>query len=345
MKFVWILLAVCGTSWSAANVLAADTQPPSVHFIYPTEGMTLGTNWAAVHGNVVDEFGGSGVDEVTVSILAPDGRFWDGTGYVNDPVLLSTVITNGTNWARIGGLPIKNDLQVGDYTIFATASDMAGNLIEVSIAVTMNVPPPPPNDDFVNSQLLTGVAGSVQGTTAGATREPGEPNHAFINGVASIWYRWTAPDRGILTLDTTGSAFDTLLAVYTGSTVSNLTYVESDHGGGQFGGSRLGLTTVAGRTYYIAVDGRDGFGANSYGNSTLAWTLAVSQPTLKIAKTNSTNVVISWTAAAQGFNLHTTPSLSPLSWVPSAAPVRQGDAMVVTVPSSNTTAFFRLQKP
>src|SRR6185436_8577548 len=303
MKFVRPFLTVCCAASSIACALAADTEAPSVHFIYPADGAVLTTNWGAIHGTVIDEPGGSGPDNVTISILAPDGRFWDGAAYVADPVALPTVISNGTNWARIGGLPRKGDLQVGDYSIFAHASDVAGNAVEVSILVSMNVPPPPPNDDFVNWQLLTGIAGSVQGTTAGGTREPGEPNHAFFDGVASIWYRWTAPDRGILTLDTTGSAFDTLLAVYTGASVSNLTYVESDHGSGQFGGSRLALTTVAGRTYYIAVDGRDGFGANSYGNSTLSWTLSVSQPTLRITKTTPGNAAISWTAAAQGFNL------------------------------------------
>jgi hypothetical protein len=147
-----------------------------------------------------------------------------------------------------------------------------------------------------------------------------------------------------LTLDTTGSGFDTLLAVYTGNSVSNLTLIESDHGSGQFGGSRLATTIVPGTTYSIAIDGRDGLGENSYGNSTLSWELVVTEPTVRINRVNAGTLAIAWSAAAQGFTLQTTPALSPASWGAGPAAVRQGDDMVATVPSSGAAAYFRLQK-
>ena len=38
----------------------------------------------------------------------------------------------------------------------------------------------------------------------------------------SVWYRWTAPANGPWAFDTRGSSFDTLLGIYTGSSVGGL---------------------------------------------------------------------------------------------------------------------------
>ena len=88
--------------------------------------------------------------------------------------------------------------------------------------------PPPANDNFANAQLLTGSAALVSVNTAGATRQVGEPVHDGITGGASVWYRWTAPATGAWTVDTTGSAFTPLLAVYTGSSLTSLSVVASN---------------------------------------------------------------------------------------------------------------------
>src|SRR5207248_9187787 len=109
-------------------------------------------------------------------------------------------------------------------------------------------------DLFANAQTLSGASGTVSGTTVGMTKEAGEPNHAGNAGGHSIWYAWTAPAAGSVTVDTIGSSFDTLLAAYTGSSVSALTTIASndDASGTQ---SRITFTAAAGTTYRIAVDG------------------------------------------------------------------------------------------
>ena len=58
--------------------------------------------------------------------------------------------------------------------------------------------PPPPNDNFVNAILLTGEKSDPSGVLSstnifGATKEPGEPNHAGKPGGKSVWYKWIAP--------------------------------------------------------------------------------------------------------------------------------------------------------
>jgi subtilisin len=113
-------------------------------------------------------------------------------------------------------------------------------------------PSPPPNDNFANSEDLG--SGSTSGTNVDATAEPGEPAHAGIPAMASVWYRWTAPAHGAVEIETCGSDFDTVLAVYTGSALDALTPVASndDTCGLQ---SQVQFNAAAGTTYRIAVDG------------------------------------------------------------------------------------------
>ena len=65
----------------------------------------------------------------------------------------------------------------------------------------------------------------------------------------------TAPASGLVTMDTVGSAFDTILAVYTNDTLVSLTNVVSDEDSGGFLTSAVQFNAVAGTVYQIAVDG------------------------------------------------------------------------------------------
>lgn len=125
----------------------------------------------------------------------------------------------------------------------------------------------PANDHFSAATLLSGSAGTVYGATVGATKETGEPNHAGNTGGASVWYLWTAPSGDSVSFNTIGSTFDTLLAVYTGSSLSGLTLVAQNNNDGSTLQSRVAFTPVSGTTYRIAVDGHNGVS----GNLTLNW--------------------------------------------------------------------------
>ena len=126
-----------------------------------------------------------------------------------------------------------------------------------------------PNDAFSSCTSITGKFGSRAGHNTTATKEPGEPNHAGDAGGGSIWYCWTAPTNSPVTFDTVGSSFDTLLAVYTGSSVATLSVVASndDIVSGQILQSSVTFTPVAGTTYHIAIDGW----GNATGLSVLNW--------------------------------------------------------------------------
>jgi hypothetical protein len=118
--------------------------------------------------------------------------------------------------------------------------------------------PPPANDAFANAALLSGTSATVTGASVvGATKETGEPNHAGNTGGKSVWWKWTAPVSALYQLDTAGSVFDTLLAVYTGAAVSSLTLVAAnDNSGGPT--SLVSFSATAGTAYYFAVDGWEG---------------------------------------------------------------------------------------
>src|SRR5438046_1757555 len=105
---------------------------------------------------------------------------------------------------------------------------MAGLLL---ISQTV-APAAPVNDAFSNRLVLSGLTNFILASNVGATRETGEPEHAGSAGGSSVWWMWTAPVTESFTVSTIGSSFDTLLAVYFGSAVSNLVQVASDDDSG-----------------------------------------------------------------------------------------------------------------
>jgi hypothetical protein len=86
----------------------------------------------------------------------------------------------------------------------------------------------PANDNFASALTLAGNTGAITGNNTGATKEAGEPDHVSLPGGKSVWYKWTAQVDGIISFDTIGSDFDTLLAIYTGASVGALNPVASN---------------------------------------------------------------------------------------------------------------------
>jgi hypothetical protein len=128
---------------------------------------------------------------------------------------------------------------------------------------------PPDNDDFADAQRLPAGFGNAAGVNREATRESGEPEHGGVLGNKSVWFSWTAPRTGLAQLDTfsgfdfVGTDFDTVVAVYTGSDLEDLTPVASnDDAFAFFPLSRVRFRATAGTTYRIAVDGVAGKSGN-----------------------------------------------------------------------------------
>src|SRR6266536_453742 len=126
-----------------------------------------------------------------------------------------------------------------------------------AINLHMHQSPPPPNDDFGDSFVLTSQDASVVAdTNDGATLESDEAGTvADAEAGASVWYRWTAPVTGRVTIDTATSSFDTLLGVYTGTAVNALSEVVSNDDAKKPPTSLVRFNATAGTVYRIRVDG------------------------------------------------------------------------------------------
>jgi len=147
------------------------------------------------------------------------------------------------------------------YQIVVDGWDGAAGEIELHFRVG-NPFAVPPNDNFADRILLTGSNTTVSSFNDGATREPQERLHNDSYGGKSVWWSWVSPGPGIVTVDTIGSRFDTTLAVYTGSTLANLTEIASDDDGAPNYNSMVTFYTRSGVTNQIAVDGYDGAPGN-----------------------------------------------------------------------------------
>ncbi|MGD1032606.1 MAG: PQQ-binding-like beta-propeller repeat protein, partial [Opitutaceae bacterium] len=115
----------------------------------------------------------------------------------------------------------------------------------------------PFNDNFASRAQLSGSSLSVRSSNAGATREAGEPSIGGNPGGASLWWQWTAPASGSVTLSTAGSGYATLVGVYTGASLSSLATVASNATPGT-GASSVTFVAQAGTTYELTVDGQNG---------------------------------------------------------------------------------------
>ncbi|HOY59587.1 MAG TPA: hypothetical protein PK640_15810 [Verrucomicrobiota bacterium] len=117
--------------------------------------------------------------------------------------------------------------------------------------------PRPMNDKFTNAFRIATGGGVVVSSNSFASIEPGEPRHAQVAGVASsVWWNWSPNVTTNVLVDLGGSDFDAVLAVYTGTTISNLVEVKSGTNDVVNNlRAHVNFNARAGSTYRIAVSG------------------------------------------------------------------------------------------
>lgn len=221
-----------------------DATAPQVLVSSPLSGVTVTTNLISISGAAADPAPNvTGVSEVLVGVNGAISYSASGTTNWSAPALLAPGINN----------------------IIVSAVDAAGNVSSpVNLQVNYFVNNPI-NDIFVNAIALSANSGVSSVNTTNATKEAGEPNHAGNFGGKSAWWTFQPAVDGVLTLGTTNSGFDTLLAVYAGSQVSALTPLASNDDafdGAPGGFSSLNIAVRANQLYRIAVDGYGGAAGN-----------------------------------------------------------------------------------
>ncbi|HEV7406592.1 MAG TPA: IPT/TIG domain-containing protein [Chthoniobacteraceae bacterium] len=227
--------------------------------------------------NLLPTLAGSGTTDPSITNFSPQ------VGSVGTSVLIS-----GVNFDRATGVKFGNDSAgfaiLSSNAVRATVpagahsgpiSIITSNGTATS-ANSFTVAPPALNDNFSAAQGVNGPSGQVDSNNLAASKEPGEPNHAGNSGGASVWFNWTAPTTGTYTFATSGSSFDTLLGIYTGSTVSSLTTIVSSDDAGTSTGSIASFSAVMGTTYHIAVDGYNG----ARGSLSLIWAANSNAPVI-----------------------------------------------------------------
>ena len=182
--------------------------------------------------------------------------------YTGDSVAALTGVASGqgNSWQN----PAVAGFNATGGTTYQIAVDGA-TLADYSDYIDLNVVllPPPTNDTFASSTVLTGTSVDLYGASnRSATKEPGEPDHARNPGGRSVWWVWTAPVSGRFAVFTDTwmgplAPLDRLVGVYTGASVSALTEVGSASGRSNTV-AKANFDAVQGTVYHFAVDGQDG---------------------------------------------------------------------------------------
>ena len=142
----------------------------------------------------------------------------------------------------------------------------SGKVITASFSV--------PNYDIANALVIVSAPYTYTQTTAGATTAVDDPVVTCIltptQRYNSVWYRYTPALNSVIEVNTLGSAYDTILSVWTGSQGALVNRACNDDAVGLQ--SRLSVTVSTGVDYYMLVSGYT----------------AVASGTLKIAVTTKT---------------------------------------------------------
>lgn len=166
-----------------------------------------------------------------------------GSGTNNRHSLLQIPVTNGQIlYAALDGVQGAS----GPYVFTATP------LLQTN--------PAAPGNDFVGSASALGSTNfTSNGNLLAATAQTGEAALAGFPATRSVWFAWTAPAVGKLTLSTEGSSCDTLLGVYEGSGTNPASYrlvAANDNAGILSRWSRVTLPVLPGTVYTVKVDSR-----------------------------------------------------------------------------------------
>lgn len=248
----FISATYAGDANFAAGVSPVLTQTIAAN---PTTTTLASSNISATAGQTV-------TFTATVAIASGSRRPGGSVAFFNGPARIGTATIDASGKAVFATAL----LTVGTHPITAVYSgdaNFSGSASAVLTQTIVEVPAPagPANDKFVDGIRLTGSLATASGSNVDATRESGEPRHGSNGGGKSVWWTWTAPASGIVTIDTLGSSFKTVLGVYTGTSATRLRKV-SGISTSVSGAAAFGFFAKAKQSYRIAVDGVGGATGN-----------------------------------------------------------------------------------
>jgi CSLREA domain-containing protein len=173
-------------------------------------------------------------------------------------------IPRGTNWdgtSPISPLPNQSLGRDANSTDLDLGSDWFA--ASVSLGEVNPITRPAPNDLLPNITVIPSIPFRDTQSTTAASRTPDEPAvSCALNVGYTLWYQYTAKESGTLRIQTDGSSFDTVLAIYN----TALTQIACNDNHGSDVRSRIDLPVSANTTYIIMVGGNN----NASGNVTFS---------------------------------------------------------------------------
>jgi subtilisin family serine protease len=283
------------TSSTNAVVFAIIQPPPNDAF---TNAIVLDSGGGTVNGtsrNATRE----AVEPVHCEVGGGKSVWWRWTAPQNQITTISTLgsgfdtvlaVYKGNSVGALTNVVCNDEVPAGFFTSEVIFQAVAGTTYRIAvdgyigdegdIVLTLSQAPAITNDNFASRTPINGVNQIIRSSNFGATVEGPEPFHCGNAGGASVWWSWIAPSNVSVILSTAGSTYDTILAVYTGSSLGGLSGVtcNDDHLPPFVLVSEVSFNATAGTTYQIAVEG--------YGNGFVA---AVGSLTLSLVTVPSNN--------------------------------------------------------
>ncbi|HMC28068.1 MAG TPA: delta-60 repeat domain-containing protein, partial [Verrucomicrobiae bacterium] len=155
-------------------------------------------------------------NESAYSLLVARGSSAANLTAVTVPIL----IDNGALFTRTRAA-YADVLQGLDHRIVVDGGFWNGIFVGSNFNVSLQLFPSPTNDNFQQRYHIPGRSYATPISLLAASREPGEPSHG--GGAGSLWWDWTAPFTGLVTLrGTQAGNFVPFLAVYQGAVLASL---------------------------------------------------------------------------------------------------------------------------
>jgi hypothetical protein len=163
----------------------------------------------------------------------------------NDDIGGGTLQSQLTNVSVTGGVAYL--IKVADYNLTSGGGNLAFHFSYTAAS--------PGNDLCANASIIpSGITtfNPAPYCTVGATMTGGDPTEScgFTTNSNSVWYRFTACGSGTISVDTNGSDYDTVLAIFSG-TCGSATEVACDDDGGTGANSQLTAVPITAGTSYL----------------------------------------------------------------------------------------------
>lgn len=269
---LWIAFAKRGMGFSASSPGSETTDGVVEAFDVPDD-VSIGIQ--------------DGILEVRITPVSGSAIFAPSSQQIFIRVTDGVAVTNATITATINGtnLVFRNDGVLPDLSpnnaIYSALFDATTNFSSVMLTaiisapgkdtatnvVTYSIIPIPSNDNFTNAVKVPPTGATYVSNNKLATTESGEPAHAGVaSASSSLWWSFAPTNNVSVLVDTAGSLFNSIVAVYTNATLATLGEVVSADDVGARQQAYVTFDAKLGTTYRIAVAS---FATNSTGTLNL----------------------------------------------------------------------------